>query len=117
MELDPALFRAAHHCANRMSRFDSDSSNATGAESEVVQGIRGATRIVERHELAVKIAVFFAITTALGFAWHSVATQQFGNNMSALVVWFSVIFAAGAALLGAAVKLWGVVQQRRHDWE
>jgi hypothetical protein len=100
-----------------MSRFDSDSSTAAGAESEFVQGLRGATRIVERHELAIKTALFFAATTALGFAWHSVATQQFGNNMSALLVWFSLVFAAGAGLLGGTIKLWGAVQKRRHDWE
>jgi hypothetical protein len=98
-----------------MSRFDSDSSTTTGAESEVLQGLRGATRILERHELAIKTALFFASTTALGFAWHSVATQQFGNNMSALVVWFSLVFAAGAALLGGSIRLWGAVQQRRHE--
>lgn len=100
-----------------MSRFDSDSSTTTGAESEFVQGLRGATRILERYGFAIKTALFFATTTALGFAWHSVATQQFGNNMSALVVWFSVIFAAAAALLGGTIKLWGAVQKRRHDWE
>lgn len=100
-----------------MSRFDSDSSTATGADSEFVQGLRGATRIVERHGLAIKTALFFATTTALGFAWHSVATQQFGNNMSALVIWFSLIFAAGVALLGGTIKLWGAIQQHRHEWE
>ena len=100
-----------------MSRFDSDSSTAAGAQSEFVQGLRGATRVAERYELALKTALFFATTTALGFAWHSVATQQFGNNVSALVVWFSLIFAAGAAIVGGTIKLWGAVQQRRHDWE
>jgi hypothetical protein len=100
-----------------MSRFDADSSTATGAQSEFVQGLRGATRIVERYEIAIKTAAFFATTTALGLAWHSVATQQFGNNMSALLVWFSLIFAAGAALLGGTIKLWGAVQRRRQGWE
>ncbi|SEV97609.1 hypothetical protein [Halobacterium jilantaiense] len=99
-----------------MSWFDSDSSTATGAESEVVQGLRGATRLFERYELAIKTALVFTLTTAFGLAWHSVATQQIGNNMSALLVWFSLIFAAGAAILGGTVKLWAAVQDRRRDW-
>jgi len=100
-----------------MSRFDSDASTTTGAKSEFVRALRGAASILERHEIAVKTALLFATTTALGLAWHSVATQQFGNNVSALVVWFSLIFAGAAALLGATIRLWGVLQQRRHDWE
>lgn len=100
-----------------MSRFDSDSSTATGVKSEFVQGLRGATRIFEKYELALKAALLFATTTALGYAWHSVATQQFGNNMSALLVWFSLIFAGGAALVVGTIKLWSAVQKRRHDWE
>ena len=100
-----------------MSRFEMDSSTASDVRSEFLQGLRGATRIAERYEIAIKTALFFATTTALGFAWHSVATQQFGNNMSAVLVWFSLIFAAGAAIVGGTIKLWGAVQQRRHDWE
>lgn len=100
-----------------MSRFDSDSGTATGGESEFVQGLRGATRIAERYSLALQVAALFAVTTAIGFAWHSVATQQIGNNMSAMMVWFSVIFAGGAGILGGTIKLWGAVQRRRHDWE
>lgn len=100
-----------------MSWFDSDSSTTAGAESEFVKGLRGATRIAERYDLAIKTALFFATTTAFGLAWHSVATQQIGNNMSAIIVWFSVIFAAAAALVGGGVKLWSAIQQRRHDWE
>ena len=114
-ELDPALFRAATDGPNGMSWFDSDSSTATSADSEVVQGLRGATRLFERYELAITVALFFTVTTAFGLAWHSVATQQIGNNMSALVVWFSVIFAAGAAILGGTIKLWAAVQERRRD--
>lgn len=92
-----------------------DSNTATGVGSELVRGFRGAVRLGEQYALALKVAVFFAATTTLGLAWHSVATQQFGSNMSALLVWFSVVFAAFAALLGGTVKLWSAVQQRRHD--
>jgi len=98
-----------------MSRFDSDSATASGANSEVVQGLRGAARLVEQHEIAVKTAVFFAVTTALGVGWHSVATHQFGNNMSALLIWFSLIFAAAAALLGLVLKLQAAVSSLLAD--
>lgn len=114
-ELDPALFRAGPDGTNGMSWFDSDSSTATTVGSEVIQGLRGATRLFERYELAIKTALFFTVTTAFGLAWHSVATQQIGNNMSALVVWFSVILAAGAAILGGTIKLWAAVQERRRN--
>lgn len=100
-----------------MSRFDVDSSTASDARAEVVQGLRGATRIAERHEVAIKTALFFATTTVLGLVWHSTATQQFGNNMSAVLVWFSLIFAGAAGLLGGTITLWSAVQRRRHDWE
>jgi hypothetical protein len=98
-----------------MSLFDS--KTATEADSELARGVRGAVRFGEQHALELKVAAFFAATTALGLAWHSVATQQIGNNMSAILVWFSVVFAALAALLGGSIKLWAAVQQRRHEWE
>lgn len=94
-----------------------DSNTATEADSELVRGFRGAVRFAEQYALPLKVAVFFALTTAFGLAWHSVATQQIGNNMSAMLVWFSLIFAAAGALLGGAIKLWAAVQQRRHEWE
>lgn len=92
-----------------------DSNTATEADSGLVRGFRGAVRLGEQYELPLKLALTFAVTTALGLAWHSTATQQFGNNMSALLVWFSLLFAAFAALIGGTVKLWAAVKRRRHE--
>jgi hypothetical protein len=98
-----------------MALFDSET--ATEADSELVRGFRGAVRFGEQYALPLKVAAVFAFTTALGLGWHSVATQQFGNNMSAILVWFSVVFATFGGVLGGIIKISAAVQKRRHGWE
>jgi hypothetical protein len=100
-----------------MARFDADSSTATDVDSDAKRGLRGATRFAERHSLELSATLAFALVAALGYTIHVLAHQQFGDNMGAILVWFSVIFAAGAALLGGTIKLHAAVKQRRHDWE
>lgn len=100
-----------------MTRFDSDSSAVTEADSDVVRGLRGATRLAERYGLALRAALAFTIAASVGYAIHVLSHQQFGSNMGSIIVWFSIIFAVATALLGATIKVFSGIQRRRHDWE
>jgi hypothetical protein len=103
--------------AQTMTRFDSDSSAVTEADSDVKHALRGATRFAERYGLELRVALAFLVVGTTGYVIHTLAHQQFGNNMGAILVWFSLIFAAASAVLGAFIKTYSAIKQRRHDWE
>ncbi|MFB6072356.1 MAG: hypothetical protein ABEJ88_05235 [Halobacterium sp.] len=100
-----------------MSEYDSDSSAVTEPDSDLKQAIGVAERAVARHDLTAKLAVTTVAFVLLGLAVRMRYTSQMGDNMGAIIVWFSLIFAAGAAILGGVVKVWGAVQRYRHSWE
>lgn len=98
-----------------MTRFDAEFETTT--DSEVSDAAQGFGRIVERNTLAIKLAVFYAVTFGAGLAAYRVVE---GPNVEAVVaiwLWFTVIFAALTALLGGFVKTIDAIQRRRHDFE
>jgi hypothetical protein len=98
-----------------MARYDSEYD--TVRDSEVNDAAQGFGRIVQRNTLAIKFAAAYATSFLLGL----VAYRFFeGPNVEAIVaiwLWFTVIFAACTALLGAVVKTLDAIQRRRHDFE
>lgn len=95
-----------------MSRHNSQAS--TG-ESAFARWLRVTVNTVERNFVTLGTALLFVTMAALGFVGHSVATTPFGRNMTALVIWFSVIFAVAAALLGGAIRLQAAVSSYLAD--
>ncbi|MFB6269223.1 MAG: hypothetical protein ABEH83_04715 [Halobacterium sp.] len=98
-----------------MTRYDGEYDTVT--DSEVSDAAQGLGRIVERNVLAIKLAVFYAVTFAVGAVTYKVVH---GPNIEAIVaiwLWFTVIFAALTAILGGFIKTIGAIQRRRHDFE
>lgn len=98
-----------------MTRYDSEYD--TVADSEVNDAAQGLGRIVERNVLAIKVAVFYAVTFGVGVVAYELVH---GPNVTAVVaiwLWFTLIFAACTALFGAVVKIHGAIQRWRHDFE
>lgn len=98
-----------------MTRYDSEYD--TVADSEVSDAAQGLGRIVERNVLAIKLAVFYAVTFGVGVVAYKLVH---GPNVEAVVaiwLWFTVIFAALTAVLGGFVKVVDAIQRRRHDFE
>ncbi|MFC3478927.1 hypothetical protein [Halobacterium litoreum] len=98
-----------------MSRYDSESAAVTEGDSGLKSALETAERAIGRHDLEAKLAVTAAALLAVGFATRMAFTSQVGDNLGAMVVWFTVIFTAGTALLGGGIKAWGAIQRYRHD--
>ena len=98
-----------------MSRYDSENRGAhgtrAGAETE------GFERFVEQNSLPLKVAAFYAVALAAAVLARRVVSGPNVEILLSIAIWFTVIFAACSALLGGVIKLFGAVQQRRHDYE
>lgn len=98
-----------------MNWFDSDSTTVPEDDSGLKNALAVAGHEVARHDLEVKFAAGAAVFVALGLLVRSAYTSQFGDNMGAILVWFTLIFAAGFALLGGCIKVWAAIQRRRSE--
>jgi len=98
-----------------MGRYDSESTAVTEGDSGLKSALDTVERAIARNDVAVKLAFTTAVMVAIGFGTRMAFTSQVGDNLGAMIVWFSLIFAAGAALLGLGVKVWGAIKRRRHD--
>ena len=98
-----------------MSRFDSDHRGAHGTAAGA--GTEGVGRFVEQNALPLKVAAFYAAVLAAGVLARRAASGPNVEILLSIAIWFTIIFATCSALLGGVVKLFGAVQQRRHDSE
>lgn len=95
-----------------MSRHDSQAS--TG-ESALGRWLRVAITTFERNAVTLGTAAIFVTAATLGLVGYAAASTPFGRNMSALVIWFSVIFAIAAVLLGVVLRLQAAVSSLLAD--
>ncbi|WP_353633543.1 hypothetical protein ABSL23_09510 [Halobacterium sp. NMX12-1] len=98
-----------------MSRYDSDNRGAHGTTAGT--GTEGIGRFVEQNALPLKVAAFYAVALAAGLLARRVVSGPNVEILLSIAIWFTVIFAACTALLGAVIRLFSAVQRRRHDYE
>ena len=94
-----------------MNRYDSEYE--TTSDSEVSDAAEGAGRLVERYQLPVKVAVFYVVLFGVSLLAYRVVDSPNIEPLIAIVIWFTVIFAALTAVFGIAINLIEAVQRHR----
>lgn len=98
-----------------MTRYDSEYDTST--DSGVAEAAEGASRLVERNVLAIKMAVFYAVSFGATYAVYRFVEGPNAPEIVAIGMWFIVIFAVLTALFGGVVKVLDAIQRRRHSFE
>jgi FtsH-binding integral membrane protein len=96
-----------------MSRFDADSSTVAGEESSVSEAASLTERVLGRNLFAAKVAAFYVAMFALTYVANWAASSSATRQLTAIVKWFVVIFAAGTLVLGLVVKVSTAVMEYR----
>ncbi|WP_232701483.1 hypothetical protein [Halobacterium wangiae] len=93
-----------------MSRVDSEyeSGSNSNASTETVN-----EPFLERHSLAVKVAVFYAVTLGVWVLLRGVVESPNAETFTAIGFWFTVIFAVLTALLGGVIEGLEVMKRYR----
>lgn len=96
-----------------MSPYDSDNTAVSNqADTELSNAYEGADRISKQYRFPLKVTAFYATTIAVGYVVHLSFESQFANTLAALMVYFTLIFAAVTVLVGGLFKLTKVVRTR-----
>lgn len=96
----------------------SDTESTTTADDSGLKNALGVIgHTIARHDLEAKVVAGAAAFVAIGLLVRLAYTSQFGDNMGAIIVWFTLIFVAGFAVLGACIKLWSVLQRQWNERE
>ena len=94
-----------------MNRYDSEYD--TSSDSNVSGAGELAGRIVKRYQLLLKIAAFYVVVFGVSLLAYYVVDSPNMEPLIAIVIWFTVIFAALTAVFGIAINLIEAVQRRR----
>jgi hypothetical protein len=96
-----------------MTRYDSEFE--TTSDSEVGDAAEGSGRFLERHQLPLKVALFYVGTLAVTLLAYRVVDGKNMEPILALAVWFTAIFAVLTAVMGVVTKLVEAAQRRPKD--
>ena len=97
-----------------MNRYDSEYESVS--DSDVGEAAEGAERLVERHHLAIKAAVFYAVAFGVGLLAYRLVESPSAESLVAIALWFTVIFAVLTGVLGAIIKAAEAIRRRREEY-
>lgn len=92
-----------------------DSSHDTAGDSQVSAAAEGAFRLVDRYEVALKAATFYAVALGVGLVLRHAASNPSLMQIISIGVWFTIMSAICTAILGGIIKVVGGVRRRRRS--
>ena len=99
-----------------MSPYDSDNKTVSNqADTELADAYQGADRISRKYRFPLKVAAFYALTIGIGYAIHVGVDGPLANLFAALMVYFTLLFAAVTVLAGVLIKLAGMARVVRRS--
>lgn len=91
--------------------YDSDTTAVSDqADTELADAYDGADRFTERYQFPLRVAAAYAVTITAGYVVHVVFEGQLAQTFAALLVYFTLLFAAVSAVVFALLAVRGALR-------
>lgn len=98
-----------------MSRYDSEHERIS--DSDFGETAEGVERLVERYNLEMKVAAFYAVAFGVGLLAFRLVSGSSAKAIIAIAIWFTVIFAVLTTVLGGLIKAFDAVKRSGENYE